>query len=154
MNSCKNLFKGKREDNGEWIEGSLVFTNIIIPCTNDNMFFHYMSVTDSMILADGKYLTKDSLLKFYIVTPETVGRYTGWLDKNRKMIFEGDICKFTDYKKSYPFTYIGVIKYYKNINAVFESRNYCTDLLKWKSEDFEVIGNIYDNPKLIGGDTA
>lgn len=38
--------------------------------------------------------------------------------------------------------------------AVFVSKDYSTNLSDWKPEDFEVIGNVYDNPKMIRDDIA
>lgn len=124
------LFRGQQKSDKEWTYGYL-----------------YSDGNKSYIAYEGK---QDCII--HEVMPETVGRYIGGLDKNKKMIFEGDVCRFTDFGKSLPPTYIGVIKYYKNIKAYFVSGNYCTDLSKWKSEDFEVIGNIHDNPELIGDD--
>lgn len=136
MKKCEIIFRGERADNEEWVFGDL------------------LQVKRNSKLISASIMEQSPVAENFAVIPETVGRYTGEIDKNKKMIFEGDICRFTDYKKSFPYTFIGVIKYYKNIKAVFVSGNYCTDLSEWESEDFEVIGNIHDNPELIGDDTA
>lgn len=91
-----SLFRGKDVDTKEWVEGSLVFNNIIIPNTNDNMFFPYMRAADCMSIENGIYITRDSRLKFYIVDPKTVGQYIGLKEdsiSNVFKIFEGDICR-------------------------------------------------------------
>lgn len=136
------LSRGKLKNNGEWIKG------IYFPdCKSIISYLEIGSVDISVDLMNCKAV-------IHKVNPKTVGRYTGLIDKNGKMAFEGDICRFTNYSTSFPCTYIGTIKYSKNIIAIFESGKYCTDLCKWESDDFEVIGNIYDNPELIGGDRS
>jgi len=67
------LFRGKRIDNGEWVEGLLMANfdgNYSIQVRND---------FDGM-----EYFTT------YKVDPETVGQFIGMIDKNKTKIFEGD----------------------------------------------------------------
>lgn len=65
MSEREILFRGKRLNNGEWVEG----------------YFIRQYGSNEIITADDE---------IYHITPETVGQYTG-LDKNGTRIFEGDI---------------------------------------------------------------
>ena len=96
---------------------------------------------------------------FYDVDPNTVCQYTGLTDKNGKKIFEGDILRGFQY----PFCYDGEYNYYAEI--IFANCSFMTYTHKnplsyvvgisdgntelMVSEDWEVIGNIYDNPELL-----
>lgn len=111
----------------------------------------------------------------YEVVLETVGQYTGLLDKNGRKIFEGDIFKFPDEVWESCYTSCGTeynswevenygvvgfagysakydfVKYKYNENSVEADlhENYDIEFADFISE-LEVIGNIYDNPELIG----
>ena len=79
------LFRGKRKDNKEWVEGYLVKCDerfFILPATQVNCW-HFG------FLKKGEYIFG----KFVEVIPETVGRYIGKEDKNGVKIFKDDIIK-------------------------------------------------------------
>lgn len=83
----------------------------------------------------------------YLIDPETVGQYTGLTDKNSVKIFEGDIIK----GKS---GVVYAVEYSQNI-AGYISRGFgvlpCPCMNVGSTKYYEVIGNIHDNPDLIGG---
>lgn len=82
------------------------------------------------------------------VIPETIGQYTGLKDKNGTKIFEGDIVKRAWFDKMgiYQIDYDnGLARFIGRAGMIFKASFY------YDSEEFEVIGNIYDNPELLGG---
>lgn len=134
------LFRGKRIDNGEWIQG----------------FLSKSRNTEE----------KPALLKFCIdyeengvmysaiVDPETIGQYTGLTDKNGKRIFEGDIIKHYNRKDDSTIFDTGRV-FWRGEYARFlrTSEDECKYfLIEDMSCPYEVIGNIYDNPELLKGD--
>ena len=83
----------------------------------------------------------------YPVYADTVGQYTGMLDKNGIKIFEGDIVDFSDRSDGDGY---GVVRYDENETEFeFESDNICRSLGSYFPKNIEVIGNIYDNPEFL-----
>lgn len=129
------LFRGKRVDNGEWVEGGLL----------------YDSEQNESYIAEH---FEDKAAYIREVDAETVGQYTGLTDKNGTKIFEGDIVT-TDIKRPY------LIVEFRNGCFMFNCNDggedyydimlpICKEPLN-KYEYGEVIGNIHDNPELLGG---
>lgn len=128
MNIISNeiLFRGKEKCNGKWVFGD---------------FFREWDVFENLnsyIFENPKY---GSWYKHEII-PETVGRYTGLKDKNGVKIFEGDIVKLSD---GYAFPII-----FKDGCFLIACGDSALPLALFKER--EVIGNIHDNPELLGGD--
>lgn len=83
----------------------------------------------------------------YPVYADTVGQYTGLTDKNGTKIFEGDIVKYGDTVHNVVFEQRNGTAYFGLVYSTLEtlSFGYYQDL-----KQIEVIGNIYDNPELVG----
>ena len=81
------------------------------------------------------------------VDPETVGQYTTIDDINGKEIYEGDIVKNlnTAYDKGYEDT-IAIVEFR---NGAFVETYWGNVLAVYPN--LEVLGNIYDNPELVEG---
>ena len=127
------LFRGKN-DRGEWIVG-----------------FYIKDAIETYIY------DKHRNTRMQSVAPETVGQYTG-LDKNGTKIFEGDVGRYkqTDGVKENgkPIICTGKVIYNeKTASYAVESkdekgRKYFD---YFPINDFEIIGNIHDNPELLEG---
>ena len=83
----------------------------------------------------------------YEIDPETVGQYTGLTDKNGTKIFEGDILTIEN-EGVY-----AAIKYNESNAAFYVEDEDHEDYLgeAWET-DVIIIGNIHDNPELLGGE--
>nr|DAG57153.1 MAG TPA: YopX protein [Caudoviricetes sp.] len=152
------LFRGKRLDNGDWVEG--YYTEL--PC--GSLGATIFSNDDELVCEDTKsyiikvftkqhtnYSNSNPLqvieCEKYEVIPETVGQFTGLCDKNGNKIFEGDIVKVTTGLEGYKSTYHSTIH-----RVTYDVRN-CGVAVFYPFDnsdmvEAEVIGNIYDNPEL------
>ena len=132
------LFRGKGNDSGEWVYGNLRVSRLKDDPTD------YVDIYPVNVGPPDYPMPKR-------VKPETVGQFTGLFDKNGRKIFEGDILSNPEYPK---FT-TGAI-YYGSCNCsccdgvygFYSEEN--ADLRK--ADTLVVIGNIYDNPEMLGGD--
>lgn len=129
------LFRGKREDNGEWAYGYYVR----LPSAAGSVHKMYVPAENP-----------DESNAVYYIDPKTLGQYTGLTDKNGVKIFEGDIVWFDGGWEEYGGNTFEVV--FTN-GCFYLGRNPDTVcfLLKAYIEWAEVIGNIYDNPELLGG---
>ena len=127
------LFRGKRKDNGEWVEGAYYKQELFYGDKEDA----------HVIITSKETLINDFDLDFAICIPETVGQYTGLTDKNGKKIFEGDIIKaMMDYGPAGFYERIVPIKWLNDVGYQWQYFDIST---------IEIIGNIHDNPELLGG---
>lgn len=132
------LFRGKRIDNGEWIEGyyAMQSNHACFASALRYQYFIFKDVCTDFDLGG---------LQRFEVNPETVGQYTGLTDKNGKKIFEGDIVE-VNRKEAY-----GKVEFDKDdaaFTVVCDSVQYSFVDHLWGT-DVEVVGNIYDNPELL-----
>lgn len=153
------LFKGKRLDNGEWVEGYFAKGKWYL---NDNE----MTVIFSK---DLDFLPHSEISSYYDVDPETVCQYTGLKDKNGKKIWEGDIVRFEGYgympevetgevvfsRGCFGVEYLS--KLYKALGHNDKSFHRIGKTSKWTdmgasgiiTYTYEVLGNIFDDPELL-----
>lgn len=130
------LFKAKREDNGEWVEGYYRR----IPCMG--MLEHYIMPRNPK-----------NRMEQYAIDPDTLCQYTGLTDKNGKKIWENDIVQawsegsnaIGKVIRRVDGLYIMYPAYQKKeFWGVYPNKNGKTTV--------EVIGNIFDNPELLEGE--
>lgn len=117
------LYRGKRLDNGEWVYG-------YYSC--DSGKYHFIKSVDDYC--------------DYRVDPDTVGEYSGAIDKNGKKIFEGDIL--------YPISKRPYLVFWDEENVKFafkNSRDFCLNFYQNIADEYIVIGNIHNNPELLKG---
>ena len=127
------LFRGKRTDNGEWVEGYYYKAKY---CRTDDELCDYITIPYPK-----EYNEPSS---HYIVDLDTVGQYTGLADKNGTKIFEGDIVLLKGDEEPYQ------VAFDESCFQVY-GNGICYVMDNFYDHDIEVIGNIYDNPELLGG---
>jgi uncharacterized phage protein (TIGR01671 family) len=145
------LFRGKRADNGEWVEGQLLYFKA---STRDD---ELALIVESCEWDNSKEWF--NLCKRVAVIPETVGQWTGLTDKNGKKIFDGDIVndgynitpiKFGRHKIACCgccYQYHETVGFYADYGGEDYDGHIIADETIWGR--FRVIGNIHDNPELL-----
>ena len=150
------LFRGKQNE-GKWVEGSYFKHDTVKVCfSSDDPKPRHLIIQDGF--CDWGF---EPPIHCVDVDPETVGQFTGLTDKNGKngkKIFEGDIGKYkqTDGAKlnGVPIICIGKVVYNdKTASYAVESKDSAGRKYfdYFPIKDFEVIGNIHDNPELVEG---
>lgn len=168
------LFRGKRIDSGEWVEGG----------------YYVEKVGDYITAAFIVENLTNEVTEAHRVLPKTIGQYTGLCDKNGKRIFEGDILKARHEWHNWNHNFGNDEKdfleqkirnaYGKYIDKTLEDvcgwqyhyfRNYAVEYYTPRggfrvrnggqfhdltrnyilNRNIEVIGNIHDNPELLKG---
>lgn len=126
------LFKGKRVDNGEWVQG-----NILLDIEKNKPSETY------------RIYPVDHVDICRIVDETTICQCTGLKDKNGKLIWENDIvnclseecCGYIGWNE-------GEAGFY--FNVLLEDGKLEENVYDYQ-DCMEVIGNIFDNPELLGG---
>ncbi len=123
------LFKAKRTDNGEWVQGYL------------------FGIWEKRYILWG--MTND-IPNMIEVDPTTICQCTGLKDKNGKLIWENDIM-VAHLDEDYPEneTYIRILWYESGLCSKEKGSKDISPIDKFDQEHFEVCGNIFDNPELL-----
>lgn len=129
----EHLYRGKRKDTGEWVEGA------VVKSINGRVYIIFNATEDAINTLN------EVDFCYHEVIPETVGEWTGLCDESGKKIkFENDIIKDGQ----------------GNHGVIFYSAESCSFLVNWKRKDGswdtdscigygDVVGNAIDNPELL-----
>lgn len=162
------LFRGKRIDINEWIEGYYA-----VSPTDSKSYIYAKDYTEVDIAEDGLHMA----YRLMQVIPETAGQFVGLTDKNGNKIFEGDIVRLFDIsvgeivqecgafgigcRKQIDYDYlaseIAPVTGNNNTPMFCYNDNFVSLWELWwnyneESDEIsviEVIGNIHDNPELL-----
>jgi len=119
------LFRGKREDNGQWVHGDL--------CTQDSEHCAMIGVWQKV---------SNPFVEWIPVLDYTVGQFTGNVDENGYKIFEGDIDNSDSDATGF------VVYHYDGYGIKFsQEQDYVETCIQW--DKTTICGNIHDNPELV-----
>ena len=137
------LFRGKSANTGEWVEGFCV---------------QFGETYSNIIIREIGKLNLYGVVPIYeheIVISETVGQYTGLKDKTGRKIFEGDIVRLFNRNGQEIMSY--VVEWYSDcsmfvLDCIDFDMEFDTDFTVFYGDEFEIVGNIHDNPELVRKD--
>ena len=137
------LFRAKRIDNGEWVEGyyAVIGEKVVIIEKRGEEFY------------DVEREKKTHRNKVVEVDPSTICQCTGLKDKNDKLIFENDICRRAllptkRIKTNFKIAYVPYKCCLSAIDLDGGNITFLSDYINNKYE-VEIIGNIFDNKELL-----
>lgn len=154
----KNFFRAKLKDRKQWIEGFYCRINETTYCTTDDYQKEPVKVQHLIATERSTDWGMPNQIAFYEIDPATLCQYTGISKKNKK-IWENDIIchhgiyapiRYGEYQSSFDSTKTAHIGFFVDWEHTSKPLNR-KDLGYWlKSTDATIVGNIFDNPGLLG----
>lgn len=137
---------GINQDNAKWAYGSGIVPVYINTCLHKDKLEMVVDVNyDELDYWQPSYSNCE-------IIPNTVCQYIGIDDKNKKEIYEGDIVR-TNSGRLCKVVWFSSPQYQGRDLVPIETKNPTPK--EWNLwEDLEIVGNIFDNPELLGGDYA
>lgn len=131
------LYRGKRVDTGEWVEGSLV-TGVFFRLGQEIPYMFCPNLADYDCFED--FSEENGIFE---VEASTICQCTGLKDKNGKLIWENDIVKINNSEVNTLITFRDF-----EIICTIPREKYYKHRLEHTTE-YEVVGNVFDNPELL-----
>ena len=148
------LFRGKRLQGGDWVEGYFFKSDI-------NKRERESGKASLIFTPDcDTFITVPECHNSFMVDSDTVGQYTGLMDKNGKRIWDGDILHIAKIADGLGGYYQPPLDYPVNVvvkwdlcawmwETLCDDKRYITFPDAWCHYECEVIGNVHDNPELL-----
>lgn len=137
------LFRAKRNDNGEWVEGYYVKTRLGTDTEPSNAIFVPWKQN------------RFEQWGWIRILPETLCQFTGLYDKNGQKIWEHDIVKCNKRKDGFEFYKVLWRKYYADfgVEPLEFGVQYPISLGEKEQDirgfDYEIVGNCFDNSETL-----
>ena len=130
------LFRAKRLDNGQWVQGFICKKKY-----KSNKF--YISC----------FHDKDDNEQFFAIDPDTICQCTGLKDKNGHLIWENDIVAYWDsYSTESGLAEadcIGKVVWDDETISFQVTNRLSAESYEVLGDECSVIGNVFDNPELL-----
>lgn len=138
------LFRGKSTETNQWIYGGFHIWEKRQVCALGNDRLKDDEISCVITVNSFADWNMPRTMQAVEVIADTVGQYTGLTDRNGNKIFEGDIVNILTENEE-----IGVIVY-EDGGFIVRADKFSIDFINnINGTDVEVIGNKYDNPKLM-----
>ena len=138
------LFRGKSIKTNQWIYGGFHIWEKRQVCALSNDSLKDDEISYVITVNSFADWNMPRTMQAVEVIADTVGQYTGLTDRNGNKIFEGDIVNILTENEE-----IGVIVY-EDGGFIVHADKFSIDFINnINGTDVEVLGNKYDNPKLM-----